>query len=209
MQGFRSVREIRVDSKRTSTELPGSQARSWFAVYTACRHEKKVSLYLRQRAIEHYLPLYQTERKWRDGSRVTLDLPLFPGYMFVHIAQSERTGVLGVPGAVALVDGTGGAPAPIPDGTIRALQCGIKEHRVEPHPLLIVGQTVRICTGSFAGMEGVVVRRRNGLRVVLTLGQIAQSLAVELSEEDVVPSAAPPRALFAAPDASHRICQSA
>jgi transcription antitermination factor NusG len=209
LQGFRSGREIHADLEPGSAELPGLQTRCWFAVYTTCRHEKKVSLYLRHRAIEHYLPLYQSERKWKDGSRVTLELPLFPGYMFVHIAQSERTGVLGVPGAVALVDGTGGAPAPIPDGTIRALQRGLKEHRVEPHPLLTVGQTVRICAGSFAGMEGVVVRRRNGLRVVLTLGQIAQSLAVEVSEGDVEPLAAPPRPIFAVPDANRRILQSA
>jgi transcription antitermination factor NusG len=113
LQGFRSGREIHADLEPGSAELPGLQTRCWFAVYTTCRHEKKVSLYLRHRAIEHYLPLYQSERKWKDGSRVTLELPLFPGYMFVHIAQSERTGVLGVPGAVALVDGTGGAPAPI------------------------------------------------------------------------------------------------
>src|ERR1039457_3414460 len=61
-----------------------------FALYTTSRHEKHVARHLSQRQIEFYLPLYQSKRKWRDGSKVTLDLPLFPGYISVHIRRSER-----------------------------------------------------------------------------------------------------------------------
>ncbi len=89
----------------------GPQAPRWFALYTASRHEKRVAQHLSQREIEFYLPLYKSERKWSDGSRVTLDLPLFPGYLFIHIQRSERSRVLGVPGALAVVGGTGGEPA--------------------------------------------------------------------------------------------------
>ena len=48
---------------------------------------------LSQREIQFYLPLYRSARKWSDGSRVTLDLPLFPGYLFIHIQRSERSRV--------------------------------------------------------------------------------------------------------------------
>lgn len=164
-----------------------SASRSWFAVYTASRHEKKVAQHFAQRSIEHFLALYRAERRWRDGSRITLDLPLFPGYIFVHITRMDRSGVLSVPGTVAMVDGTGGVPAQIPEGAIEALRAGLRERDVEPHQLLTVGQHARIRAGSFAGMEGVVVRRRNGLRVVLTLKQIMQSIAVEVSEADLEP----------------------
>ena len=164
-------------------------ASRWFAVYTTCRHEKRIAQHLMQREIEHYLPLYQTERKWRDGSRVTLELPLFPSYLFVHIRRSERASVLSVPGALAVVGGTGGEPAPLPDAAIEALRNGSKEHRIEPHPLLRVGQFARIRSGAFAGMEGIVVRKKSGFRVVLTLEQIMQSVAVELNEDDVEPLA--------------------
>jgi transcription antitermination factor NusG len=142
---------------------------------------------LSQREIEHYLPLYQVERKWRDGSRVTLDLPLFPSYIFVRMERSQRTSVLSVPGALAVVGGTGGEPAPLPSGAVDALRAGLAVHRIEPHPLLRVGQLARIRSGAFAGMEGVVVRKKSGLRIVLTLEQIMQSVAVELDEEDVEP----------------------
>jgi transcription antitermination factor NusG len=159
----------------------------WFALYTTCRHEKRIALHLRQREIEHYLPLYRSDRKWRDGSRVTLDLPLFPGYIFVHIKRSERVSVLSVPGALSVVGGTGGEPAPVPDSAIEALRSGLQERRIEPHPLLRVGQMARIRSGAFAGMEGVVVRKKSGFRVVLTLEQIMQSIAVEVDEEDLEP----------------------
>lgn len=162
-------------------------ASRWFAVYTTCRHEKRIAQHLRQREIEHYLPLYRLDRKWRNGSRVTLELPLFPSYIFVHIRRSERVSVLSVPGALAVVGGAGGEPAPLLDAAIEALRVGLQEHRIEPHPLLRVGQHARIRSGAFAGMEGVVVRKKSGFRIVLTLEQIMQSVAIELDEDDVEP----------------------
>lgn len=175
-------------------ELPESEvgakvtgASRWFALYTTCRHEKRIAQHLQQREIEHYLPLYRADRKWRDGSKVTLELPLFPGYIFVRIRRSERVSVLSVPGALAVVGGTGGEPAPLPETAIEALRVGLLEHRIEPHPLLRVGQFARIRSGTFAGMEGVVVRRKSGFRIVLTLEQIMQSVAIELDEDDVEP----------------------
>jgi transcription antitermination factor NusG len=167
---------------------PESRPR-WFAVYTASRHEKKVAQHLAQRAIEFYLPLYKSRRKWSDGSRVTLDLPLFPGYLFVHIRRSERVRVLDVPGALAVVGGTGREPVPLPDEAIDALRSGLHLRHAEPHALLAVGQRARICSGALAGMEGVVVRKKNGLRVVLTLEYIQRSVSVEVAAEDLEPLA--------------------
>lgn len=157
----------------------------WFAVYTNCRHEKRIAQHMAQREIEHYLPLYRADRKWRDGSKVTLDLPLFPSYIFVRIKRSERVRILSIPGALAVVGGTGGEPATVPDAAIEALRVGLREHRIEPHPLLRVGQMARIRSGAFTGMEGIVVRRKSGCRVVLTLEQIMQSIAVEVDENDL------------------------
>jgi hypothetical protein len=38
-------------------------------------------------------------------------------------------------------------------------------------------------------MEGVIIRKKSGFRVVLTLEQIMQSIAVEVDEEDLEPMA--------------------
>lgn len=159
----------------------------WFAVYTVSRHEKRVAQHLTHRQIEFYLPLYRSERKWSDGSRVTLDLPLFPGYLFVHIKRTERTQVLSVPGTLAVVGGTGREAAPLPDAAIEALRTGLHLRRAEPHPLLTVGQWARIRSGALAGMEGIVLRKKNSCRVVLTLEHIQRSIAVEVDGDDLEP----------------------
>ena len=159
----------------------------WFAAYTSPRHEKRVEQYLCQREVEHYLPVYRTPRKWRNGLKVILDLPLFPGYIFVRIKRTERVRVLEVPGVLALVGGTGREPAPLPDADINALRSGLHLRHAEPHPLLTVGQRARIRSGALAGLEGVVVRKKNSFRVVLTMDLIMQSIAVEVDGSELEP----------------------
>jgi transcription antitermination factor NusG len=179
-------REARVLSNLTADcarEVP-PQAK-WFALYTTSRHEKRIAQHLTQRGIEFYLPLYCSSRKWRDGSKVTLNLPLFPGYVFVHIQRSERTRVLEIPGALSIVGGTGKEPASVPEATIAALRAGLELRAAQPHPLMTAGQRVRIRSGAMAGFEGVVVRSKNSFRVVLTLEQIMQSYAVEVGRDDL------------------------
>ncbi|MGD0830171.1 MAG: UpxY family transcription antiterminator [Terracidiphilus sp.] len=163
-------------------------APNWFAIYTTPRHEKRVVQHLGIREIEYYLPLYHPQHRWSDGSLVTLDLPLFPGYVFVHIDRSLRVRVLEIPGVLTFVGGTGGKPAPLPEVEIEALRSGLALRRAEPHPLLTVGQRARIRSGALTGMEGVVLRQKNSLRVVLTVELIMQSVAVEvdISELEVV-----------------------
>jgi transcription antitermination factor NusG len=68
----------------------------------------------------------------------------------------------------------------MPDAEIDALRAGLSLRHAEPHPLLTVGQRARIRSGALAGMVGIVVRRKNSLRVVLTMDLIRQSVAVEV-----------------------------
>jgi transcription antitermination factor NusG len=93
--------------------------------------------------------------------------------------------VLEVPGVLAVVSGTGGKPAPLPEAEIDALRSGLQLRQVEPHPPLKVGQRARIRSGVFAGMEGVVVRTKNSFRVVLTMDTILQSFAVEVNGKEL------------------------
>jgi transcription antitermination factor NusG len=162
-------------------------AKEWFAVYTACRHEKRVAQHLGQRQIDYFLPLFQSRRRWSDGSRVVLDLPLFPGYVFVHINRAERVRVLEIPGAVQVIGGAGRTLAPLPEEEIEALRAGVHIRHAEPHPLLTVGQKARIRSGALAGMVGVVTRKSNSLRIVLTMDLIMQSISVEVDGDDIEP----------------------
>jgi transcription antitermination factor NusG len=156
----------------------------WFAVYTAPRHEKRIAEHFEQRHIEAFLPVYRSRRYWKDGSKTVLELPLFPSYIFVHIALANRVPVLEVPGVLALVS-CGRCPVPLPDLEVETLREGLAVCKAEPHPYLVVGERVRVRVGPFAGMEGVLLRKSNNFRVVLTMMQIMQSVAIEVNESDV------------------------
>ena len=59
--------------------------------------------------------------------------------------------------------------------------------RIEPHPYLRVGERVRIIAGSMAGVEGILVRKKNEFRFILTLDAIMRSVAVEVDAHDLEP----------------------
>jgi hypothetical protein len=89
-------------------------AKNWFAVFVTPRHEKRVDEHCRVRGIESFLPLFQTQSHWKDGSRRMLQLPLFPTYIFVRIGCGERVSVLQVPG-IKFIVGAGRQLLPVPD----------------------------------------------------------------------------------------------
>src|ERR1700687_5371706 len=79
-----------------------SMAPHWYVAYTRANHEKRVTEQLLQRSVDHFLPLYESVRRWKDR-RVTLQLPLFPGYVFVRLALCDRLKILQVPGVARLI----------------------------------------------------------------------------------------------------------
>jgi transcription antitermination factor NusG len=147
-------------------------------------HEKRVTEQLTQRSMEHFLPLYESVRSWKDR-KVRLQLPLFPGYVFVRLALCDRLRVLQVSSVVRLV-GFNGHPAVLPDKEMEALRTSVTAHlRAEPHPYLTVGRRVRVKSGPLAGVEGILIRKKNAFRVVLSLDFILRSAAVEVDAIDL------------------------
>jgi transcription antitermination factor NusG len=178
--------ELRTDFDALA--LPASfLEQHWYAAYTCANHEKRVAAELQVRTVEHFLPLYSSVRRWKDR-RLSLKLPLFPGYVFVRLALRDRLRVLQIPSVVRLV-GFNGQPAALPDEEMEILRSGFSEGRkAEPHPFLTVGRGVRITGGPFAGLEGVLKRRKSNLRVVVSLELIQRSVAVDVDAADVVPA---------------------
>lgn len=163
-------------------------APQWYVAQTRSRHEKRVALQMEGKGIEHFLPLYETVSKWKDR-RVRLKLPLFAGYIFARFALRECLRTLEIPGVARLV-GFGGSPVALPDPDMQAMRNGLSGSlRVEPHPYLTVGQRVRISGGPFAGIEGVLDRKKNNLRVVVSLDLIERSIAVDVGVADIQPIA--------------------
>jgi transcription antitermination factor NusG len=169
------------------TEDLAAQALSrWYAAYTIPRHEKRVAELLSERNIDAFLPLYQESRKWKKSSPALLDLPLFPCYLFVRIGRNERVSVLSTPGVLSIV-GSSKEPWELPHLEIEALRFGAQMRTIGPHPYLVVGERVRIKAGSMAGLEGILVRKKNEVRFVLTLDAIMRSVAVEIDASELEP----------------------
>ena len=172
----------------SSLVISHSSLRLWYAAYTCANHEKCVAQQLSVRSVEHFLPLYQSVRRWKDR-RVQLELPLFPGYVFVRLALRDRLQVLEIPSVTRLV-GFNGSPTPLPDGEIEALKASLEGGvRVVPHPYLKVGRRVRITSGPFEGLEGILIRKKSELRFVISLDLIQRSVAVHCDAADVEPLA--------------------
>jgi transcription antitermination factor NusG len=156
----------------------------WYAAYTCANHEKRVREQLEQRSVQSFLPVYEVIRRWKDR-RMRLQLPLFPGYLFVRMALVDRLRVLQVPSVVRLV-GFNGQLSALPDEEIDALKQGLAGGvRVEPHPFLTVGRRVRVRRGPFEGMQGILLRRKGKLRLVLSVELIMRSVAIDVDIADV------------------------
>jgi len=121
---------------------------------------------------------------------VVLELPLFPTYVFARVTQKARSAVLGTSGVLSIV-GSAREPWPVPDPDIEAIRLGLQMGKIEPHPYLTVGERVRIRAGVMTGVEGVLVRKKNALRVVLSLDAIMRSVALEVDADDIEPVSAP------------------
>jgi len=176
--------DAEVSAAAASARQSAGLGQHWYAAYTCANHEKQVATQLDVRAVEHFLPLYDSVRRWKDR-RMKLQLPLFPGYVFVRLLLRDRLKVLQVPGVARLIS-FNGQPAALPDNEIEALRAGLATQlRAEPHPYLTVGRRVRVKHGPLEGVEGILIRKKNAYRVVLSLDLIKQSASVEVDASDL------------------------
>jgi transcription antitermination factor NusG len=167
----------------------------WWALYTRHQHEKAVAEMLSAKGFEVFLPLYESIRRWKDRSKM-LALPLFPCYVFVRGGLNRRLQVVSTPG-IHMILSRGERIAIIPEAEIQAIQRAVEgPFRVEPHPFLKCGELVRVIRGSLEGVEGVLVRKKNLYRLVLSVDMMAQSVAVEIDATDVEPVMARGAAVF-------------
>ena len=156
----------------------------WYAAYTYARHEKRVAEHLQRIGVESYVALYTATRQWNQR-RAQVELPLFPGYVFVRIPLAERVRVLSAPGVAYLV-GAGGQPVPLADNEIEPLRsCLSQKLSAEPVAYLSVGSRVRVVTGPLSGLEGVIIRRHGDTRFVVSIDLIMRAIAIDVEGLDL------------------------
>jgi transcription antitermination factor NusG len=169
-----------------NVELPNDRPAQWFALRVKSRCEKAVAMIAQNKGFEEFLPLYQSQRRWSDRLK-SVELPLFPGYLFCRLDPQHRLPLLTIPGVLHFV-GIGKTPAPIEDAEITAIQTAVRSGLwTEPWPFLEIGQRVRLNDGPLTGLEGILVGTSKQERLIVSVTLLRRSVAVAIERHWATP----------------------
>ena len=161
--------------------------RTWYALQTRYRFERKVVRQLESKSVETFAPVRSEIHHWSDRQKV-VSVPLFSGYVFVHLQASlaSRLAVLRTEGVISFVN-LRGAPIAIPGKQIEDLR-QLLSHKVPCflHAFLKAGQKVRIRGGCLDGLEGILEESRQKT-MVISLECIQRSVAIEIAGYELDP----------------------
>jgi transcriptional antiterminator NusG len=165
------------------TEVP------WYVIHSSCHHEGRVEERLRKKGLEVFLPR-QTMVSRRQDRKKLLQVPLFPGYLFIHDSlQAPRYyDILNLPGVVRFL-AFGDRLQAVPPETIASIKLALTANRPHlPHPYLQKGKRVRVLEGPLEGVIGVILKSRVRQRkLVIQVDLFRQAVAVELEDDAVEP----------------------
>lgn len=141
---------------------------NWYVVNTYSGHEAKVKEKLDMRIQSMNMQDYifrvivpeVTETEIKDGKKKEKVKKLFPGYVLVEMIMTDEAWyvVRNTPGVTGFIGSSGGGAKPIPvkqeeiDRILRRIGESDKAIEVD----FTVGDTVKILSGPFAGMEGKI-----------------------------------------------------
>ena len=158
----------------------------WYGIRTRSNQEKIVATCLDSKGFEQYLPTHRVRRRWSDR-RVEKDVPLFAGYVFCRFEARQRLPILTTPGVVSVV-GFGNEPVAIPEPEIEAIQTILASgFFAEPCNYFHEGQRVCVMHGVLEGLQGILIRKKNEWRVVVSVTTLQRSIAVEIDRDCLDP----------------------
>jgi len=158
----------------------------WYALTVKPQHEKAAAEQLRFKGLETYLPMYRTRRRWSDRVK-TIQLPLFPQYIFSRFYYADRIRILETASILSIVS-FGGVPCPVEARQLEGLRAIVGSGLPYcPWQLLRAGERVQICAGPLEGVEGVLAREKSEWRVVVNLELLQRAVAVEVDRDLVRP----------------------
>lgn len=160
---------------------------SWFAVQVRTRSEKLVASILQNKGFEYLFPFYLVNRQ-RTDRVVSIEVPLFPGYLFCRLDLSSRLlSLFTTPGVVRLL-GVGPTPTPVEESEIEAIQAILKAGKAaRPWPMPKEGDRVRIEAGPLYGVEGVIIGTKKNCRLVVSVTLLQRAISVEIDEDSASP----------------------
>jgi transcription antitermination factor NusG len=169
----------------TAWKADQSQPDPWLVLRTRSHHENVVERSLQQKQIIAYLPRHRVVRCRRDRARMVLDMPLFPGYVFVQPREDQFENIRYVRGSCGFVV-QGDRPAAMPEKDLQAVR--ILAHsgaELAVNPKLIPGQRVEVIAGPFMGLQGELIRVKSQARLVINALLVNSSVSVEVDTDKI------------------------
>jgi len=157
----------------------GTSAR-WWALYTLPRREKELMRRLRKMEVAHYSPLVKHRTRSPGGRVRTSHIPLFSSYVFIFGGEDQRYRVLTTNCVSRCLE--------VPDGQVlvhdlRQIQRLIEaDAPLTPESRIGPGMRVRIRGGSLAGLEGTVIKRRGGERLLVIVEFLQRGASIQLDD---------------------------
>jgi transcription antitermination factor NusG len=159
-------------------------APQWYVLYTRHNYTRKIAEAIRSVNGECFMPMRRVLRKWSDRVKKTEE-PLFLNYLFVKTLLSQKTSLLEIDGVQKFVS-LEGKPVPVSETTIAQLKLMVGESdQVNSEHYLQPGDKIKIVSGVFSGIEGVLLRKKNEIRLMVRLPLLKQAISVELSSQDI------------------------
>ena len=177
---------IKCDSGGEAINKIMSQVKSWYALYTKPRWEKKIHKLLQQKGIESYCPLNKVRRKWSDRIKV-VEEPLFKSYIFVRVEESLKTEVRYVDGVLNYVYWNG-KPAIVKDDEIVSIKKFMSEYEdVEVHSFdAKPADEVIVNAGIMMGASGRIVRVLGNSMVEVRIDSLGMVLTAKFEKKNIL-----------------------
>lgn len=160
---------------------------NWYALHVRSRHEFAASSELQRKGIESFLPSVMRVSQWKDRKK-RVEFPLFPGYLFVHIAPraEEFLRVVKTRGTVRFIALEPGHPTPVPAGEIDSLKLLVESGEpLDVYPHLAPGTRVRVKRGPLAGAEGMLHQREGQHLFLVNIEILGRSVGLRMYAEDI------------------------
>jgi len=149
----------------------------WWVAHTKSRNEKALAQNLIRKNISYFLPMTWRARR-RKGRTIRSLLPLFSGYLFFCGEEDQRIELLRTNRVANLIE--------VKDQQRlleellqieQALRAGAP---LAPHKYVKTGQRCRVIAGPLADLEGIIIKTKATMRLVLQIDMLGQATSVEI-----------------------------
>ena len=158
----------------------------WYVLHTKSRFENVVNEGLAKKSLECFLPKIKVKSKRRDRN-LMIQVPLFPGYLFVKtdLHPHEHIEIVKTAGAVRLIGNKDG-PLSVDHETVESLKIMVASgHSITTGNTFKKGDRVMVVYGPFTGVTGIFARYRGQNRVVVNVEALGQYAEVDVNENDI------------------------